>query len=453
MHAKGGLIVAQLWHTGRISQPSFGEHPLLKASGRPLPSVSASAAVMAHPRTGKPLRTATYAGVEECAVPRALGTGEVARVVEDYRHAARTALRAGFDGVELHAAHGYLVDQFLQDGVNQRTDRYGGTVANRCRFLFEAVEALCGVMGPGRVGVRLSPTTIDPATGRQSQVYFAAQCSDPDAVYAHAVSGLNAHPLAYLLLTEPRWSGRDDGDFATDKGFSQPLSNHKYREMFDGTLMAAGGFTPASAAAAIRDGHYDMVAFGRWFISNPDLPARIRSGGDLNVYQRDTFCEDGPASCCGAEPLVRLRPLSGLLTAAGAFRHGDRRRRGRVGRRLHRLPGRCGDGGGGREVPDDRAGEDRRGARLREAVVRPRGSRRKHALGMDWHCSPLRSRGRQRCGRRHGGPPAWLHGPPCHPKRRQLNKVVAPGASLRRRSRARLNVAAAAAVPHLAVAA
>jgi N-ethylmaleimide reductase len=272
VHAKGGLIVMQLWHTGRISQPSFGSHPLLKASGMALPSVSASAVPMTHPRTGKALMTATYEGVEECAVPRALETAELqGRLREDYARAATNAKAAGFDGVELHAAHGYLIDQFLQDGVNKRTDMYGGSIENRCRLLFEITETLVSVMGPGRVGVRLSPTTIDPKTGRQSQLYFAASCTvrrardhsytvtdpmilllccdalvqgshrccflllagcatpqDPDAVYEHAVSGMNAFDLAYLQLTEPRWSGRDDGDVTKDKGFSQPLSNHKY---------------------------------------------------------------------------------------------------------------------------------------------------------------------------------------------------------------------------------
>ena len=178
VHEKGGLIVMQLWHTGRISQPSFGDHPLLKASGMALPSVSASAVPMTHPRTGKKLMTSTYEGPEECAVPRALETAEIqGRLIEDYKRAAANAKAAGFDGVELHAAHGYLIDQFLQDGVNQRTDIYGGSVENRCRLLFEVTEALVAVMGAGRVGVRLSPTTIDPKTGRQSQLYFAASCT------------------------------------------------------------------------------------------------------------------------------------------------------------------------------------------------------------------------------------------------------------------------------------
>lgn len=159
------------------------------------------------------------------------------------------------------------------------------------RLLFEVVEALCSVLGSERTAVRLSPTTIDPKTGKQNQLYFATSTTDPDEVYEHAVRGLNRFKLAYLLLTEPRWSGRNDHDIANDQGFNQPLTNAKYRQMYTGTLMAAGGFTPATAAEALKEGHYDLIAFGRWFISNPDLVERIRSGAPLNVYDRATFYE------------------------------------------------------------------------------------------------------------------------------------------------------------------
>ena len=215
VHAKGGKIFCQLWHVGRISQPSFGTHPFLKHSGKPLPSVSASNVQMVHPKTGKPLYTTTYQGREECAVPRALLLEEMPRLVEDYNNAARHCLAAGFDGVEVHAAHGYLIDQFINDGTNQRTDKYGGSLENRVRLLNEIVGSLCRIMGKGRVSVRLSPTTL--VNGRQNQMYYATRCSDPDLVYPHAVRSLNQYPLAYLLLTEPRWSGRDDGNPGTDQ--------------------------------------------------------------------------------------------------------------------------------------------------------------------------------------------------------------------------------------------
>jgi N-ethylmaleimide reductase len=289
VHAKDGKIFCQLWHVGRVAHPSFGEHPLLQTSGRPLPSVSASATVISHPKSGKPLRTMTYKGFEEHVVARPLRTDEIPRLIDDYVHAARMAMKAGFDGVELHAAHGYLVDQFLQDGTNQRCDAYGGSVENRCRLLCELVEATCNCLGPGRVSVRMSPTTLDPKTGRQNQLYYCAASTDPDAVYGHAVARMNDFPLAYLLLTEPRWTGKADGDPLTDAGFVTPVSNGKYRDIYRGTLIGAGGFTPKAAAAAVEAGTYDMIAFGRWFISNPDLPERIRTGSPLNIYDRSTF--------------------------------------------------------------------------------------------------------------------------------------------------------------------
>jgi len=148
---------------------------------------------------------------------------------------------------------------------------------------------LCQVMGNKRVAVRLSPTTM--INGRQNQMYYATSCSDPDTVYTFAVNSLNKYKLAYLLLTEPRWSGRDDGNPSTDKGFNKPLSNKKYRQIYDGTLMAAGGFTPRTAKEAIEHGHYDLIAFGRWFISNPDLVEKLRNGSDFTVYDRNTFYE------------------------------------------------------------------------------------------------------------------------------------------------------------------
>eukprot|EP00658_Telonema_sp_P-2_P041972 TRINITY_DN30072_c0_g1_i2.p1 TRINITY_DN30072_c0_g1~~TRINITY_DN30072_c0_g1_i2.p1 ORF type:complete len:453 (+),score=89.99 TRINITY_DN30072_c0_g1_i2:84-1442(+) len=296
VHAKGCKIFMQLWHTGRVAQPCFGEHPLARASaGMALPSVSASSTCMCHPRTGKPVAVLTYDGMRQAEHARALTTEEICgRLRDDYVRAAQNAMLAGFDGVELHAAHGYLVDQFLNDGTNLRADRYGGSVPNRCRILFELVEALVRAAGGAdRVAVRLSPTTIDPQTGRQNQSYYGATTSDPDLVYEHAVTGLNRFGLAYLLLSEPRWSGKMDHDVKSDRGFAQPLTNHKYRALYHGTLMAAGGFTPLSAAAAIKDGHYDLIGFGRWFLSNPDLPEKIKRGSPLNVYDRSTFYSRG----------------------------------------------------------------------------------------------------------------------------------------------------------------
>lgn len=288
VHAEGGYISCQLFHAGRVAQADSGisKHPLLKNSDLPMPSVSSSAVAM--PSDGE----GDYAFQYKTEPPRALQKSEIERVRRDYQHAARNALSAGFDFIELHAAHGYLVDQFLCDGVNQRTDEYGGSLENRCRFLFEAVAALVKVAGPGRVGVRLSPTVLDEKTKQPTQVYFGAACSDPHQIYAHAVAGLNDFPLAYLLLSEPRIGGMSS-DAEQEKGFTRPIANDCFRDLYDGTLISAGGFTPSTAASAVENGTFDLIAFGRWFIANPDLPARIRDGNPLNVYDRPTFYSNG----------------------------------------------------------------------------------------------------------------------------------------------------------------
>lgn len=287
VHREGGLICCQLLHAGRVAQPGIGDHPLVRGSGAPLPPVSSSSvALRSGPDAGD------YNWDQPAATPRALDTGEVSRVIDDYRTAARNAARAGFDYVELHAAHGYLVEQFLCDGINQRTDRYGGSIGNRCRFLFEVVEALVSEMGPRGVAVRLSPTAVDPATGRPYQTYFGAISSDPETLYDHAVAGLNDFSLAYLMLTEPR-VGALSVDPEADRSHAHPMRNTRFRSLYRGTLIGAGGFTPRTAEAAVGSGSYDLIAFGRWFLANPDLPDRLREGSPLNVYDRKTFYGGG----------------------------------------------------------------------------------------------------------------------------------------------------------------
>ena len=283
VHTNKGLIVCQLLHAGRIAQPKIADHPVVSDSNLPLPSVSASA--IALPQGDE---DSHYGWDQPNSPPRALATAEMCRICDDYAHAARMAKDAGFDAVELHAAHGYLIDQFLNKNSNQRDDIYGGSLENRCRLLFEATATLIDVMGAGRVGVRLSPYLNDPETGAPTASYFGAESDDAEAVYSHAVRGLNDFDLAYLLLTEPRVGGMAS-DPASDQGFRHPLSLRHYRELYDGMLMGAGGFTPLNAATAITQNAYDLVAFGRWFISNPDLPDRIRHGHDLTVYDRATF--------------------------------------------------------------------------------------------------------------------------------------------------------------------
>ncbi len=284
VHARGAYISCQLQHCGRVAQADIKDHPIVQGSGLPIGPVSASAV----PMTARAEEGNHYNWDQPSSPPRALDVSEIARVCEDYAHAARNAMRAGFDCVELHAGHGYLINQFLCDSVNKRTDQYGGSIANRCRLLFEVVAKLVDTVGPGRVGVRLSPTF------KEHIQYFDVSDSDPEALYAAAVQGLNSFPLAYLLLTEPRAGGLSS-PAQDEPAFAAPLSSARFRELYQGTLIAAGGFTPQSAARAIEDGHYDLIAFGRWFLANPDLPERIRRGSPLNVYDREKFYSTGAA--------------------------------------------------------------------------------------------------------------------------------------------------------------
>jgi N-ethylmaleimide reductase len=305
VHDKGALISCQLLHAGRVAQPGIADHPIVRGCDTPLPPVSSSAvALCPGPDAGD------YNWDRSAVEPRALETHEVSRVIRDYCRAAQNARRAGFDYIELHAAHGYLIEQFLCNGINRRTDRYGGSIDNRCRFLFEVVAALVEEMGPGRVAVRLSPTAIDPATGKFYQTYFGATSSDAENLYGHAVTGLNAFPLAYVMLTEPRVGALSvDPDF--DASHGHPLRNARFRSLYRGTLIGAGGFTPQSAEAALVHGSYDLIAFGRWFLANPDLPDRLRDATPLNVYDRKTFYGGGrrdiPTTPIGTKCEIRGR--------------------------------------------------------------------------------------------------------------------------------------------------
>ena len=283
VHNKGGRISCQLLHTGRIAQPGIGDHPLVKGSGAPLPPVSSSATALK-----ADLRPGDYSWDQYAALPRALEAHEISRVVDDYRIAARNAHRANFDFVEIHAAHGYLMEQFFCDGINVRTDQYGGSLENRCRLFFETITALINDLGDNRVAVRLSPTSADPITGESYQTYFGAISSDADQLYHYLIKRLNAYPLAYLLLTEPRIGVLSVGH-TKDGSHTQPLRNGRFRDLYSGTLVGAGGFTPKTAEQAVTNGVYDMIAFGRWFLANPDLPNRLRIGAPLNVYDRNTF--------------------------------------------------------------------------------------------------------------------------------------------------------------------
>ena len=258
VHAKGGRMFQQLWHTGRAShvENTQGAEPVA-------PSVV--------PFESK---VSTPSGWQQPSPHRALDVEEIRLIVEDYRKAAERAKAAGFDGVELHGANGYLPDQFLQDGSNKRTDDYGGSTENRCRFLLEVVAAMVSVWGGDRVAVRIGP----------GGTFNGVSDSDPEALSGYLVDKLNVFGLAYLHIVEPRIKGST----LIAEG-QEPIASERLRKIFQGKIMAAGGFEPASAEAVVEKGNADLVAFGRHFVANPDLVERIRLGLPLNPYNRDTF--------------------------------------------------------------------------------------------------------------------------------------------------------------------
>ena len=262
IHAKGGHIFAQLWHTGRSSHVSM--------AGRDPVSASVDPGYWAN--NGH--LVSTPGGWSQPSPHRALEIGEIPGIVEDYRKAAVNAKAAGFDGVELHGANGYLIDQFLQDGSNKRTDRYGGSIENRARLLLEVVEALTSVWGDDRVAVRIGP----------NGQWNGMSDSDPDTLFGYVAEQLNRFGLAYLHIIEPRVKG----NVVIAEG-QAPVAAQRLRKIFKGPIMAAGGFEPETAEAVVASGDADLVAFGRHFVSNPDLPRRIALDLPLTQYDRDTF--------------------------------------------------------------------------------------------------------------------------------------------------------------------
>lgn len=257
VHARGGRIFPQLWHVGRISHPSL-------QPGGDLPVAPSAICPKA--------TSYTAAGFTPCVAPRALATAEIWEIIAQYRSAARNALAAGFDGVEIHAANGYLIEQFLRDSTNKRTDAYGGSRENRARFLLEVAEAVAGVCGGERVGIRLSPL---------SPVNDAALDSDPEGTYTYVVERLNAFNLAYIHVIE----GVTQGPREVPQGFDLQI----LRRLFNGRYMANNGYDLGLALEARRRNLADLIAFGRLYIANPDLVERLRVGASLNVPDRKTF--------------------------------------------------------------------------------------------------------------------------------------------------------------------
>jgi N-ethylmaleimide reductase len=264
VHNKGGVIFLQLWHVGRVSHSSFQPGGALPVSPSAVP-------------ISPELKTMTADGkVSTYETPRALETNEVASIVDNFRQAAKNALVAGFDGVEIHGANGYVLEQFLQSRTNLRTDRYGGGIENRARLLLEITHAAIDVWGANRVGVRLSPYGIANDSGE----------ADPMPLYTHVIQSLNPLGLAYLHFIEPRSSGAGRAEVNHQ---NVPSAMVLFRPVWNGKLITAGGFTGETADAAIAAGHADAIAFGRIFISNPDLPRRLREGFPLTPYNRATF--------------------------------------------------------------------------------------------------------------------------------------------------------------------
>ena len=259
VHDAGGRIVAQLWHMGRIVHPSLhGEQP-----------VSSSA-------TTAPGKAHTYDGKQPYVAARPLRLDEIPRLIGDYVHAARNAMAAGFDGVQLHGANGYLIDQFLRDNSNFRDDAYGGPVENRIRLLDEVTAALVAEVGAGRTSVRLSPNG-------DSQ---GADDSNPEALFTAAASALAAHDIAFLELREMNPGGSFG---ATDV----PRQSPAIRKVFPGPLVLNQEYDAVSAQAALDSGVADAISFGRSFLANPDLPARFAAGAPLNPDIMATWYSQG----------------------------------------------------------------------------------------------------------------------------------------------------------------
>jgi N-ethylmaleimide reductase len=262
VHEAGGRIFLQLWHVGRISHSSLqpnGDLPVAPSAIAP---------------NGNAL---TYEGPQPFVTPRALDIADIPSIIEQFRQGANYALAAGFDGVEVHGANGYLLDQFLRDGTNHRTDAYGGAIENRARLLLEVTQAVVDVWGSDRVGVRLSP----------SSTFNDMTDSDPRRTFSYVVQALNDFHLAYLHLLDPSEADLRHGGLA--------IPTKEFRPLYHGHLMVNWDYDQAAGNAAIAAGHADLVSYGKLFIANPDLPRRFAQDAPLSEPDPDTFYGGGPA--------------------------------------------------------------------------------------------------------------------------------------------------------------
>ena len=265
VHAEGGRIFAQLWHVGRVS------HVSLQAEGRPPVSSTAKPArnanAYAYDEQGRPASVPS-------SVPRALATDEVVRIVQEFVKAARMAMDAGFDGVEIHGANGYLFEQFINGAINDRTDRYGGSIENRLRFLLDTTDAVAAAIGKEKVGIRISPF---------GRLYDMAPYPDEDSTWVVLASELHKRNIAYIHLSDQFTIGAEK----MPAGFAK-----SFRDNYPGTMIAAGGFSRETGEASLESGELDLIAFGRPFISNPDLVERMKNGWPLTEADRATWYGD-----------------------------------------------------------------------------------------------------------------------------------------------------------------
>jgi len=268
VHADDGVIFAQLWHVGRVSHHALQPHGAAPLAPSAIQATNAKSFIETAPGAGELVLP---------SVPRALTVAEIKELVWLYANAARNAIDAGFDGVEIHAANGYLVNQFISEHSNQRDDEYGGSLQNRLRFLREVVEAVVDVVGPDRLGVRFTPlfTSTD-----QDRVYIGMVEQDPHHTYIEAIKVLQASGIAYVSIAEADWDNAPD----LPEQFRRDV-----RSTFSGKIIYAGRYTAERGARLVEAGLADLIAFGRPFIANPDLPARIRNGWPLNPLNPATL--------------------------------------------------------------------------------------------------------------------------------------------------------------------
>ena len=263
VHMAGGRIFMQLWHVGRHSHPWYQDHAQAPVSSS---AIRESGSIK------------TPEGIKETVVPRALKPDEIRNIVLQYGQASENAIKAGFDGVEIHGANGYLIDQFIQDGVNKRTDQYGGSIENRSRFLFEIIDEVTSRIGSDRTGLRLSPSGIT----------LDISDSDPVGTFTYIINRLNRYPLVYLHIMEPFMDVSHLPNYLQDRDVTP-----YYRKIYKGVLMTNVKFDAESGEKVLREGNADLVAVGKPFISNPDLVEKYKNGAAITPWNTDTFYTQG----------------------------------------------------------------------------------------------------------------------------------------------------------------